>query len=145
MVLRLIDRQNYTSLLSYWFTHGSPVFLLFKCPPILIIYPGEVNIWGPSQSGNTWISIETLGLPVWTLYITEKEVWRIGHKYLREVSIDVYLDFVWKYSPLLPLLPFLNTWTFRKMSAIFIDCCHTHHGDSRTNLYFYHKIWGGII
>ena len=88
MVLRLVDRQNYTSFLPqemlgihsmlnclipkiYWFAHGSSLFFLSKCPPALLICPGEVNIWGLSKSGQPWISVTALTAYVSTLYHRE--------------------------------------------------------------------------
>lgn len=45
------------------------------------------------------------------------------------------------FSPAPTLSHFKNT----DMSTIFTDCCHTQTGESRANLYFSHKIWGGKI
>ena len=120
MVLRWANRQNdipvlpqelpdIHSMLScliskiYWLTHGSSVFFLPKYRPTLLICPGEVNIWGPSTSGQAWISVTTPMSSVSTLYHRER-VWRTGHRELREVSTDIYSDFMWKYSPQFPLI-----------------------------------------
>lgn len=124
MVTKLVDRQNYPlllpqempgihSMLNQFDSKDLLVYswisflLLSKWLPILIIGPGKVNIWEPGQAGQAWISITTLGLPIWALYITEEEVWRTRQRYLREVSANVYSDFIWKYPPpLFSLLPF---------------------------------------
>lgn len=42
----------------YCFTHGSSLFFLSKCL-LTLICPGEVNIWGPSKSGQAWLSLTT--------------------------------------------------------------------------------------
>lgn len=89
VVMTLVDGRNDTSLLPqerpgihsvlnhlnpkmYWFTRGSSLLLLSKCPPTLLTCPGGVNIWGCSKSGEVWISVTTLPSNMSPLYQRRK-------------------------------------------------------------------------
>lgn len=134
MVLRLVDKQNYTSFLPqemlgihsvlnclipkiYWFAHGSSLFFLSKCPPALLICPGEVNIWGLSKSGQPWIPITALTAYVSTLYHREGSL--EDRTEIAQRGFHIYRSIMWKYSPQLPLLSSLTTHIHRDE-----HCCH---------------------